>query len=1007
MIVQSNGRAKSGKRGGKRWLASIFLSGMLCVAGGASVFATDAGPGFAASGLTGNLAYNKPAVASDVISSPNNLVLSKPVAVSNYHSTSYSGEKAVDGDPGTRWATQDQTQTATLDIDFGTDTTFDKIVFSQLQQRIGSYKIQYWKDNKWQDAYSGGKADSDESALFPPVTGSKVRFNITSTINGPGGPSIWEFEVYNTKVSAPNPVHDGSKAVDADPGTRWATGDNTQNATLDVDLGAMMTFDRVEFTQLEQRIGSYKIQYWNGTSWADAYEGGAAASREQAAFQPVTGSKVRLNITSSTHGPGGPSIWEFEVYNTQAQAGLSRASRVLIDKGLQQQAWITTDETGRRFPTADEWKNIHFTAPTYYEVPMYNATFQNALPDSQWSLAKAPFAEHMDSGPTTDDDFLNEQQRANISNLVSMQFGDEESFGVSVVKTLKEWYDLSHKLYPDALVHNNQWGGQWSTDQLRSYVRAAKPDLLTYDSYYFSAPGQYAGGSVKSLYEQLNKYRTVALEGIDGTGQAPIAFGLYTQGFKEGSGTYVPSESEIDIVSSATWTMGGKWTNLFRWEEGPVFLFYDENGNLTPTYDQYAKLAREGNNLGPYLVRLNSTDVRFIPGKHQTSGGSAANALPNTVAAWDASADPYVKSVQVANVGTANAGLPGDVLIGYFKPLHGLTAQDLALLPSPDAKAFMILNGLTGSGGNGSRSATSQKITLNVDTGNVPVQLMRVNRDTGGIEPVDMIRVSGSQYTAEVVLGGGTADLFFWVPTNVNPPVTTDDAAEGWQNSDQTVHLHATDSGAGLQATYYSLDGAPYAEGNTIHVTDEGVHTLSYYSVDKAGNKEAVKTIEVKIDKTAPEVVPTDSMHAYLTDAIRLGFDVKDALSGVASSSVKLDHEDVANPVVFEPLSLSLGDHTVDVTAADQAGNVTVQSFKLHVSMDAQHVKDLLKLGKDQGSIHNDGVYTSLLAKTDRSQWKALENETRAQSGKHIESGFAKLLLSAALYLQNSSPKTN
>ncbi|OPA73631.1 hypothetical protein BVG16_27900 [Paenibacillus selenitireducens] len=971
--------------------------------------------------MLGNMAYGKPATASNVIQISNNtnLALYKPVTVSDYFSELYTGAMAVDGNSGTRWATPDNTTTATLDVDFGANTTFDKITFSQLGTRVGSYKIQYWNGSEWVDAYAKTTAAAaNETATFTPVTGSKVRFFITSAINGPGGPSIWEFSVFNTQGSGtnPDPLYAASNAVDADPSTRWATQNNIQTATLDVDLGTNTTFSKVEFFQVGQRIGSYKIQYWNGAEWLDAYTGGTAATRESAVFSPVTGSKVRLNITSVL-GTTGPSIYEFEVYNIDANKGLSRASRVLIDKGLQQQAWIATDQTGRYFPSASDWTGIHFTAPTYYEEPMYNQTFHNALPNSQWSLAKAPFAQHLSSGPTSNDHFLNEQQRANLSNLVSMQFGDEEKFSKDVVSTLKGWYDLSHTLYPSVMVHNNQWGGQWTADHYRSYVRAAKPDILTYDSYYFSKPGQYVGGSLKPLYDGLNKVRIPALEGYDGTGQSPIAYGLYTQGFKEGSGTYTPSESEINIVSSATWTMGGKWTNLFRWEigeSGDIFLLNDKNGNLTPTYDQYAELARQGNNLGPHMVRLTSTDVRFVPGQHKAGSITVNNTAPDTVALWNTAADPYIQSIQATNLGTTNNGLRGDVLVGYFEPLSGLTTQDASLLSSPDAKYFMIMNGLTASTPSGSSSATSEKIDFTFDLGedSQGLQLKRVSRDTGLVEVVPLTQLSGSQYSLEITLGGGIADLFFW-DRNLTSPVTIDDAKSGWQSAGQTVHLTATDEGgSGLQATYYSVDDSPFVQGNTIEITNEGVHTIKYYSTDKAGNQEDLKSATVKIDLTGPVITSTVSMAVYQTDAIQLQFAITDSLSGVSNSVVKLDDATIANPATLSPLSLSVGNHNIQVSAQDIAGNSSLNDFTLQVVMDTDHLDELVNLGVENNWITNDGIAQSLLSKVKNIQnvqdkgesienaLNSLENEVRAQTGKHIDSAYAQLLLADIAYLQ-------
>ena len=87
------------------------------------------------------------------------------------------------------------------------------------------------------------------------------------------------------------------------------------------------------------------------------------------------------------------------------------------------------------------------------------------------------------------------------------------------------------------------------------------------------------------------------------------------------------------------------------------------------------------------------------------------------------------------------------------------------------------------------------------------------------------------------------------------PPATTDDAPQKAVNHDIAVHLEATDSGSGVAATYFNVDGGAQQTGNSITLTTEGNHTLVYWSVDLAGNVEQPHTVTVKIDKTAPVTV--------------------------------------------------------------------------------------------------------------------------------------------------------
>lgn len=78
-----------------------------------------------------------------------------------------------------------------------------------------------------------------------------------------------------------------------------------------------------------------------------------------------------------------------------------------------------------------------------------------------------------------------------------------------------------------------------------------------------------------------------------------------------------------------------------------------------------------------------------------------------------------------------------------------------------------------------------------------------------------------------------------------------------WYTSDVTITLTATDDtdGSGVEKTEYSLDhGVTWNVSDTaIVLSQEGSSVIRYFSTDKAGNKEMIRTQEMKIDKTAPE----------------------------------------------------------------------------------------------------------------------------------------------------------
>jgi len=454
------------------------------------------------------------------------------------------------------------------------------------------------------------------------------------------------------------------------------------------------------------------------------------------------------------------------------------------------------------YPIGADLTNSNMS-PVYYENPRYNYNVAQQHPDLQWGLALFTAVEPVRTPSTFEKttDFLNSLQKTNLSKLTTVCFGDEKVYSTTLQADLTQWYAASKALYPNVLVHNNQYFGQWNESTLRTYTRAAKPDLLTYDWYYFySHVSPTAGTSYGNMLRDMMMYRRVALEGYDGTGTQPIIYGGYLQayngfGYKRNNTTnpggmtytYVPSESEYNIGAYSFMLMGAKWLSVWRLlgkGYGP-YAWQDDAGGWLPTYYTYSRIGKEVKNLSPHLSRLQSKDIRFIPGQNQVSGTVATNAMPSGISAWAADADPYIKSITATNlVLTTNNGLRGDVAVGYFTPVVGIdNTAGIAMTPieHKDAKYFMLMNGLVKSNtdtGNpvqdtivGKAALCKQKIALSIDFGTGSIDtLYRVNRSTGVVEQMNLTMVSGTQYALVDTLDGGMADLFYW--KNAGKPST-------------------------------------------------------------------------------------------------------------------------------------------------------------------------------------------------------------------------------------------
>jgi alpha-L-fucosidase len=109
--------------------------------------------------------------------------------------------------------------------------------------------------------------------------------------------------------------NDTEAALDGDPDTFWSPA-GSQHAVLEVDFSKPITFDHsllMEWLNNGQRIEKFRIEAWTGNRWNTVVEGQAIGHKRIDRFSPVTASRVRLNILSSS---AEAHIREFQVFNT-------------------------------------------------------------------------------------------------------------------------------------------------------------------------------------------------------------------------------------------------------------------------------------------------------------------------------------------------------------------------------------------------------------------------------------------------------------------------------------------------------------------------------------------------------------------------------------------------------------------------------------------------------------------------------------------------------------------
>ncbi|MDQ1673702.1 MAG: hypothetical protein QOC98_2264, partial [Frankiaceae bacterium] len=121
----------------------------------------------------------------------------------------------------------------------------------------------------------------------------------------------------------------------------------------------------------------------------------------------------------------------------------------------------------------------------------------------------------------------------------------------------------------------------------------------------------------------------------------------------------------------------------------------------------------------------------------------------------------------------------------------------------------------------------------------------------------NFVPIAGSSYT-----DSGTTACHGTPAADTTPPTTTATLspaanASGWNNTTPvSVTLSATDTGgAGVDKTYYTTDGTTPTTSSTIYggpIPVNATTTVKFFSVDKAGQAEAVNSRLVQVDKNTP-----------------------------------------------------------------------------------------------------------------------------------------------------------
>ena len=146
--------------------------------------------------------------------------------------------------------------------------------------------------------------------------------------------------------------------------------------------------------------------------------------------------------------------------------------------------------------------------------------------------------------------------------------------------------------------------------------------------------------------------------------------------------------------------------------------------------------------------------------------------------------------------------------------------------------------------------------------------------------------------------------------------------SSGWYTGPVTVQFSASDNahGSRVKSLQVSIDSQstifndPFTQAATLALAGDGIHSITYFATDYAGNVESLKSLDVRIDGTAP-ITSTNTVGSNVV------LSASDSVSGVYKTYYSIGDTGVITEY-STPIPANV--HKIYYWPADNAGNVEV-----------------------------------------------------------------------------------
>ena len=264
--------------------------------------------------------------------------------------------------------------------------------------RIRAYQVDAWVNGGWKRLAVGTAIGRRKMDLFPEITTSKLRVNVTEQVGTPLFRQILAHRVSPSLVQAlgslpsvsrsasitassfHSPPYEAKYLIDGNPNTRWGTDIQDPLAWVELDLHRSRRFASLAANELADRIREFQISVRNRPQdpWRVLFTGNRIGNDFKTDLPATTARFVRFQVTK-IDGPA-PTLWE-----------LSLADRP--------DAWETaaTLELTEGEQTLDIDLSAQITDPGQYEIRFEGAAVIPARPLFEGQPGEARFLEKLDA----------------------------------------------------------------------------------------------------------------------------------------------------------------------------------------------------------------------------------------------------------------------------------------------------------------------------------------------------------------------------------------------------------------------------------------------------------------------------------------------------------------------------------------------------------------------------------------------------------------------------------